>query len=139
MTQPSQSGQPSQSKSPNTCEFDSGVGDIVVYIPKQLAVTIDAQMPSDEGHHLFVDPALRLLVRRDSPETSGATLHAVALSNGGGEVVHLRTISGNIRLLASDAAKQLELYRNQMQQLEESLELQLRQMDRSETASKRLP
>ncbi len=117
-------------KTPSTCEFQSGDGDIIVYIPRQLPVTIDAMMPSDSDHQFFVDPALRLLVTRNTMPNDSSTLHAIGLQNGGGEVVHLRTISGNIRLMASDATKQLQMYKTQMQQLEESLQNQWREITR---------
>ncbi len=127
-------------KTPSTCEFQSGDGDIIVYIPRQLPVTIDALMPSDSDHQFFVDPSLRLLVTRNTMPNDSATLHAIGSQNGGGEVVHLRTISGNIRLIASDASKQLEIYKTQMQQLEESLQNQWREITRLQVqAERRVP
>jgi hypothetical protein len=122
-------------KLPSTCELQSGDGDIIVYIPRQLPVTIDAMMPSDHDHQFFVDPALRLLVTRNTMPNDSATLHAIGSQNGGGEVVHLRTISGNIRLMASDATKQIQIYKTQMQQLEDSLQNQWREITRLQLQS----
>ncbi len=126
-------------KSESTCEFESGEGDIVVYIPRQLPVTIDAVIQSDDRHQFYVDPAFRLLITRNPGPNGGETLHAVGSLNGGGEVVHLRTVSGNIRLIASDAAKQVEIYKHQMQQLQENLQMQRREYDRTAEAAKSTP
>jgi hypothetical protein len=54
-------------------------------------------------------------------------------------VVHLRTISGNIRLIASDAAKQVEIYKHQMQQLQDNLQNQRRQYEGRAEAAKMTP
>lgn len=116
-------------KTESTCEFQSGEGDIVVYIPRQLPVTIDAQIQSDDKHQFFVDPAFRLLITRDPGPNGSETLHAVGSLNGGGEVVHLRTVSGNIRLIASDAAKQVEIYKHQMKQMQDNMQNMTRQYE----------
>jgi hypothetical protein len=126
-------------KTESSCEFQSGEGDIDVYIPRQLPVTIDAVIQADDRHAFFVDPAFRLLVTRNPGPNGSETLHAVGSLNGGGEVVHLRTVSGNIRLIASDAAKQVEIYKHQMQQLQDSLEMQLREYDRANETARRIP
>ena len=42
------------------CELDSSDGDIVVYLPRQLPVTIDAQMQMADEHRVIVDPAFPL-------------------------------------------------------------------------------
>jgi hypothetical protein len=44
-------------------------------------------------------------------------------------VVHLRTVSGNIRLIASDAAKQVEIYKHQMKQMQDNLQNMTRQYE----------
>jgi DUF4097 and DUF4098 domain-containing protein YvlB len=116
-------------KAESTCEFQSGEGDIVVYIPRQLPVTIDAQIQSDDKHQFFVDPAFRLLITRDPGPNGSEMLHAVGSLNGGGEVVHLRTVSGNIRLIASDAAKQVEIYKHQMKQMQDNMQNMTRQYE----------
>jgi hypothetical protein len=53
--------------------------------------------------------------------------------NGGGEVLHLRTVTGDIRLVASDANRQVQLYKQQMAQLEEKVRLQLQQLERAQS------
>src|ERR1700678_682294 len=111
-------------KPPSQCEFQSGDGDIVVYIPRQLPVTIDAQVQSGDEHQVSFDPAFATTLHRD--DSPGGGFHAEGSLNGGGEVIHLRTAGGNIHVIMSDTARQLQLYRQQMQQLEQKLAFQLR-------------
>ena len=86
-----------------------------------------------------MDPAFRLLITRDPGPNGAETLHAVGSLNGGGEVVHLRTISGNIRLIASDAAKQVEIYKQQMHQIQANTHAQHAESDSRAEAAKVTP
>ena len=119
-------------KPPSRCEFQSGDGDIVVYIPRQLPVTIDAQVQSGDEHRLSFDPAFATTFHHD--DSSGGAVRAEGSLNGGGEVIRLRTTGGNIRVIMSDTAKQLQLYKQQMQQLQQKLASQLRMLQESRQA-----
>ena len=57
--------------------------------------------------------------------------------NGGGQVLRLRTVAGNIRLMLSDADKQLVMYKQQMEQLEQNLRMQMRLLEQSMAADSR--
>lgn len=100
-------------------ELQSGQGDILVYLPRGVALTIDATVESPGDHRIEADGALPLKVRYVTT-AAGRTLHGECTVNGGGEVLHLKTISGNIRLRSADAllARQQALvdqqYRQQM-------------------------
>jgi Putative adhesin len=120
-------------KPPSQCEFQSGAGDIVVYIPRQLPITIDAQVQSGDEHQLSFDPAFAAVFHRDD-SPGGGVIRAEGSLNGGGEVIHLRTAGGNIHVIMSDTARQLQLYKQQMEQLEQKLALQLRQLQESRQA-----
>src|SRR5271156_2469237 len=112
-------------KMPSQCEFQSGDGDIVVYIPRQLPVTIDAQVQSGDEHQVVFDPAFAATFHRD--DSSGrSAVRAQGSLNGCGEVIRLRTIGGNIHVIMSDTTRQLQLYKQQMEQLQQKLALQLR-------------
>lgn len=126
-------------KMPSQCELQSGDGDIVVYIPRQLAVTIDALVQSGDEHHLIIDPAFPMKISRDAAPNGGESIRAEGAFNGGGEVIRLRTVAGNIRLVVSDTNKQLQLYRQQMEQLQQKLELQLRMLQESQHVSESSP
>jgi len=97
----------------------------VVYIPRQLPVTIDAQVQTGDEHQVSFDPAFSTTYRRDD-SSGGGPLRAEGSLNGGGEVIRLRTVGGNIRVILSDTAKQLELYKQQMEQLQQKLAFQLK-------------
>jgi Putative adhesin len=120
-------------KPPSQCEFQSGDGDIVVYIPRQLPVTIDAQVQSGDEHHLSFDPAFATTFHHDD-SAGGSAVRAEGSLNGGGEVIRLRTAGGNIRVIMSDTARQLQLYKQQMQQLQQKLASQLRMLQESRQA-----
>src|ERR1700722_15152748 len=120
-------------KGPSQCELQSNDGDIVVYLPRQLPVTIDAQVQSGDEHRVIVDPAFQLTMSDDGPSRNGHMVRAEGPLNGGGEVLHLRTVTGNIRLVASDANRQVQLYKQQMAQLEEKVRLQLQQLERAQS------
>ena len=127
-------------KKPSQCELQSGEGDIVVYIPRQLPITIDAQVQSGDEHHVTFDPAFPMTISRGATSNGGESVHAEGVLNGGGgEVVHLRTVAGNIRVAVSDANQQLRLYKQQMEQLEQKLQLQLRLLEQSQPTGENSP
>jgi hypothetical protein len=114
-------------KTPNQCELQSGDGDIVVYIPRQLPVTIDALVQSGDEHQVFFDPAFATTFQRNEA-TGNPSVRAQGLLNGGGELIRLRTAGGNIKVILSDTSKQLQLYRQQMDQMQKNLASQLHLM-----------
>ena len=118
-------------KRPGTCDLQSGDGDIVVYLPRQLPITIDAQIQLGDEHHVIADPAFPLKVSYDDATNGSRRVRAEGALNGGGETLRLRTVAGNIRLVLSDANKQMELYKQQMAQLEQKMESQLRMVEKS--------
>ena len=111
-------------KQSSECELESSDGDIVVYLPRHLPVTIDAQIQMGDQHHVIFDPAFPLSVSYSDASGGARMMRAVGDLNGGGEVLRLRTVAGNIRLLLSDSAKQLQIYNQQMSQLQQQLEPQ---------------
>src|ERR1700735_21668 len=119
-------------KSPSQCQLQSNDGDIVVYTPRQLPVTIDEQVQSGDEHRVIVDPAFQLKMSYDAANGQ-RSVRAEGPLNGGGEILHLRTVAGNIRVVASDASKQVQLYKQQMAQLEEKVRLQLQLLEQSQS------
>jgi hypothetical protein len=45
--------------------------------------------------------------------------------------LRLRTVAGNIRLILSDSSKQVEIYKQHMEQIQQKLATQFRMMERS--------
>jgi hypothetical protein len=110
-------------KPSGVCELQSSSGDIVVHLPRELPITIDALVMQGGDHRVIVDPAFPLKVSYDDLK-GGHTVRAEGDLNGGGELLKLRTVAGNIRFVLSDASKQIEMTRQQMQQLQQQTQQQ---------------
>jgi TonB family protein len=97
-------------------QLTSGNGDIVVFLPRNLAADIDATVESGGERRIDADPALALTVQAP---THGGPAHAVGKLNGGGPPLKLRTTSGTIRLqfLDSEVALRESLIREQKERL----------------------
>lgn len=103
-------------------QLSSGEGDIVVFLPRNLAANIEAFVESGGARHIQADPALRLTF--DPPANrSGGPLHAATVLNGGGPLLKLRTTAGNIHLqfLDSQVALRDSLIREQKERLTQRL------------------
>ncbi len=103
-------------------QLECGHGDIVVYLPRELPITIDATVEFGSQHHIETDPAFSLKVMYEDSGQGPRAVRAEGALNGGGEVLRLKTVDGNIRLRLSDAAQQLQRYE----------ELQKRMLERQE-------
>jgi DUF4097 and DUF4098 domain-containing protein YvlB len=118
-------------KGSGVCELQSSSGDITVHLPRELPVTIDARVMKGGDHRVIVDPAFPLKVSYDDLKGS-RMVRAEGDLNGGGEVLKLRTVAGNIRFVLSDANTQMEMTRQQMQQLQQQTQqLQQQQAERA--------
>jgi len=82
-------------------QLASGNGDIIVFLPRNLAATIEATVVGGSEHQIEADPALHLNVQ---PSGNGSgPFHAMAVLNGGGAPLKLRTTGGKIRLQYLDS------------------------------------
>ena len=104
------------------CDLQSMNGDIVVYLARTMPVTIDAQVEMGQTHGFIIDPAFPIQVQYDDNAQGQRVARAAADLNGGGEVLHLRTVAGNIRFVLSDAHKQMQMYHQQMDGLQKQFE-----------------
>jgi TonB family protein len=82
-------------------QLESGQGDIVVYVPRELSVTIEATIDGASGHHITSDPSFPMKISYVTGD-SGKQVRGDCLINGGGEVLKLRTTGGNIQLRSAD-------------------------------------
>ena len=123
-----------EAKLASASELESGDGDIVVYLPKWLPLTIDAQIQLGDEHHVIADPAFPLKISYVGSEGGARVVHAEGLLNGGGGVLKLRTVAGNIRLILSDTCLQLQkqIYTQQMEHLQKQIETQMRIVQKPE-------
>ncbi len=126
-------------------QLESGAGDILIYIPRELAITIDATVESPADYFLEdtakaarieADPAIPLKVSYTGTGPAAKLVRAEAALNGGGEVLRLRTATGKIRLRYSDSPRMtiepdLDAIRRQIEfHLKMSREGMERQMER---------
>ncbi len=97
-------------------QLSSGSGDIVVYLPRNLAANIEAIVETGGEKRIEADPALALQI---SGSGSGPTKGWLPL-NGGGAPLRLKTTSGRIKLQYLDSEKGLRdsLIREQIERLE---------------------
>jgi hypothetical protein len=78
-----------------------------------------------------VDPAFPLRLISGDSRRGPRIIRAEGSLNGGGEILRLRAIGGNIRLVVSDTARQVQIYNQQMDDLQQQLRqlrLQLRNL-----------
>jgi len=92
-------------------QFLSSEGDVVVFLPRELAASIDAVVDQGAGHRIVADPSLPQKIScQDSGPGAGpglGTIRCVGDVNGGGDVLHLRAVSGNIVLKVGDPTREL--------------------------------
>jgi TonB family protein len=98
-------------------QLESGRGDIIVYVPRDLQMTIEATIDTAAGHHIVADPSLMMKTTYHTGD-SGKQEHGVCEVNGGGEVLRLHAMEGNIQLRYVDEVfqRQQELVQQQFQQ-----------------------
>lgn len=117
-------------------QLESGQGDIVVYLPRELAVTIDATIEMAADHRIEADPSLPVKVTFPDSGPGGlrgfGTVRGECELNGGGEVLRLKTVAGNIRLKLGDTDPQIRLQREQIKELERRLEPQQQRLREQE-------
>jgi TonB family protein len=97
-------------------QLSSGSGDIIVYIPRNLAANIEAIVETGGEKRIEADPALALQINI----TSSGYAKGWRSLNGGGAPLKLKTTSGRIKLQLLDAETGLRdtLIREQRERLE---------------------
>ena len=97
-------------------QLSSGSGDIVVYLPRNLAANIEAIVESGGEKQIEADPALALRFSNSGP---GAVKGWLTL-NGGGVPLRLKTSAGKIKLQFIDSESGLRdsLIREQRERLD---------------------
>src|SRR5438094_1498382 len=102
-------------------QLNSGNGDIVVFLPRNLAANIDATVANGGERRIEADPALHLTMQ--VPTNGSGPVHAMAVLHGGGAPLKLKTTAGRIRLqfLDSEVALHESLIREQKDRLNKRL------------------
>src|SRR6266496_2887539 len=103
-------------------QLASGSGDIVVFLPRNLAATIDATVTTGGLRHIEADPSLHFTIQASDSLTG--PVHATAVLNGGGPQLKLRSTAGKIRLqfLDSETALRESLMREQKERINQRLQ-----------------
>jgi TonB family protein len=96
------SGEKDAQKPRQASQLSSTSGDIVLYVPRKLAATIDAIVEQGSGHRIATDPSLPFKINCHDSADTARTIHCEGLLNGGGELFHVKAVSGNIVLRLSD-------------------------------------
>ena len=94
-------------KLPEASQLSSSDGDIVVYLPREMAATIDAVIERGGGHRIIADASLPLRVSYQDSDVGPRSIRCEGQLNGGGEVFHLRAVSGNIILKLGEPPTEL--------------------------------
>jgi TonB family protein len=102
-------------------QLASGNGDIIVFLPRNLAVTIDATVTNGGLHRIEADPSLHFTVQASNSLTG--PVHATAVLNGGGPPLKLRSTAGKIRLQYVDSEVALcdSLIREQFERISQRI------------------
>ncbi len=95
----------------SSCEFQNASGDVLVYLPPDLPLTIDAAIDVAAGHDILTDFPLQ--IQREKNSFVQRTLRGHGDLNGGGEVLRIRTIAGNIEIRKLDPRTLEELKERQ--------------------------
>ena len=82
-------------------QLETSMGDVYVYLPVNLPLTIDAAIDAAAGHHIVTDFPLSIL--GDKEDFSERTIRGHGTLNGGGEVLRIRTVAGNIEIRKLDS------------------------------------
>jgi TonB family protein len=113
-------------------QLTSGNGDIVVFLPRNLAADIEAVVESGGEQRIEADPALALTFQN----RGGGPVRAMGALNGGGAPLKLRTNGGKIRLkfLDSETAWRDSLIREQRERIEQVTPVNWAQPEAPQTA-----
>jgi TonB family protein len=83
---------------PGPSQLASSSGDIVVFLPRNLAATIDAMVETGSIASIEADPSLAMSFQPPQQLPQVGQIHAMGTLNGGGSTLRLRTATGKIRL-----------------------------------------
>jgi DUF4097 and DUF4098 domain-containing protein YvlB len=125
-------------KSFGPSQLETSMGDVYVYLPTDVPLTIDAAIDMAAGRQIHTDFPLDIQGGQDNFVPS--TLRGHGTLNGGGEVLRIRTVAGNIEIRKIDEASLHDIQlredskwkawqdrRNEMDQRRQELEKERRQ------------
>jgi DUF4097 and DUF4098 domain-containing protein YvlB len=93
-------------------ELQTSVGDIQVFLPPNLPLTVDAAIDMAAGHKIVSDFPLN--IQKEGERFVPTKLRGEGALNGGGQVLRLRTVAGNIEIHKLDP-RTLEQFRTRQE------------------------
>jgi DUF4097 and DUF4098 domain-containing protein YvlB len=96
-------------KSFGASQLETSMGDVFVYLPGDVPLTIDAAISTAAGRQIHSD--FPLDIQGNKEELGPSTLRGHGNLNGGGEVLKLRTVAGNIEIRKIDEASLRDLHK----------------------------
>ena len=91
--------------------LQTSMGDVQVFLPPDLPLTIDAAIEMAAGHKIESDFPLRMA--GEQPGYVAQTVHGQGSLNGGGKLLRIRAVAGNIEIRKLDAASLEQLKERQ--------------------------
>lgn len=88
-------------------QLQTSMGDIFVYLPPDVPMTIDAAIDTAAGRQIKSD--FPLDIQDEKGDLAPATLRGHGSLNGGGDVLRIRTVAGNIEIRKIDEASLRDL------------------------------
>ena len=88
-------------KSFSASRLETAMGDIRIYLPATLPLNIDAAIDAAAGHKIISDFPLE--IHSEGSEFAATRVRGAGALNGGGEVLQVRTVGGNIEIRRLDA------------------------------------
>lgn len=82
-------------------QLETAMGDVQVYLPPDLPLTIDAAIEMAAGHRIISDFPLE--IRGDQEDPISGEIRGRGALNGGGETLRIRTVNGNIEIRKLDS------------------------------------
>jgi DUF4097 and DUF4098 domain-containing protein YvlB len=97
----------STTKTFGSSQLETSMGDVFVYLPINLPLTVDAAIDAAAGHKIVSD--FPLSIQGEGEEVVPTTLRGRGALNGGGEVLRIRTVAGNIEIRKLDEQARRDL------------------------------
>ncbi len=94
---PSPPAPPRAPRNSTLAEFQCNGGDLVVFLPRDVSLNLDAAIEGGDNYRMLVDPSFPLTLKSDDL-VSGKAIRAEGVMGAGGPLLRLRAVSGNIMI-----------------------------------------
>ena len=95
-------------RSSTLAELQCTGGDLVVFLPKDVSLDLDAAIQGGDSYKMMIDPAFPLRLKSDMLSGGGA-IRAEGVMGAGGPLLRLRAVSGNILVRPAEGPEVVDL------------------------------